>query len=52
MRISFPGTTEHVREAMRRLSEWWGSEQGLRWRGGANGNGHGAAQAQKRARVS
>lgn len=33
VRISFPGTTEHVREAMRRLAAWWGSEQGHRWRG-------------------
>ena len=35
VRLSFPGTTEHVAEAMRRLVEWWESEAGLRWRGGA-----------------
>ena len=34
VRISFPGTTDHVREAMRRLAEWWESEKGMRWRGG------------------
>lgn len=31
VRISFPGTTEHVTEAMRRLQQWWQSEQGQRW---------------------
>ena len=36
VRISFPGTTEHVREAMRRLAAWWESEQGQRWRGGGS----------------
>jgi len=36
VRISFPGTTEHVREAMRRLVDWWHSERGMRWRGGAD----------------
>ena len=33
VRISFPGTTDHVREAMRRLGEWWESDKGRRWRG-------------------
>ena len=33
VRISFPGTTDHVREAMERLGAWWSSEQGQRWRG-------------------
>ena len=31
VRISFPGSTEHVAEAMRRLQRWWQSEQGRRW---------------------
>ena len=31
VRISFPGTTEHVTEAMRRLQQWWQSERGQRW---------------------
>ena len=35
VRISFPGTTEHVTEAMRRLAEWWESDKGLRWRAAA-----------------
>ena len=34
VRISFPGTTDHVREAMRRLSEWWASDKGGRFRNG------------------
>ena len=39
VRISFPGTTDHVREAMRRLAEWWESDKGQQWRGGrAPGN--------------
>ena len=46
VRISFPGSTDNVREAMRRFAAWWQSEQGMRWRtaGGcdstdANGGG-------------
>lgn len=31
VRVSFPGSTEHVAEAMRRLQQWWQSEQGRRW---------------------
>ena len=31
VRVSFPGSTEHVAEAMRRLQQWWHSEQGRRW---------------------
>ena len=34
VRISFPGTTEHVREAIQRLAAWWESEQGMAHRGG------------------
>ena len=31
VRVSFPGSTEHVTEAMRRLQQWWQSDQGRRW---------------------
>ena len=44
VRIGFPGTTDHVREAMRRLAEWWDSDKGMRWRGG-DANGHAAKRA-------
>jgi len=37
VRISFPGTTEHVREAMKRLCSWWESEEGKRHRNGGGG---------------
>eukprot|EP00325_Prymnesiales_sp_UTEX-LB-985_P002216 CAMPEP_0174706168 /NCGR_PEP_ID=MMETSP1094-20130205/9117_1 /TAXON_ID=156173 /ORGANISM="Chrysochromulina brevifilum, Strain UTEX LB 985" /LENGTH=114 /DNA_ID=CAMNT_0015904403 /DNA_START=81 /DNA_END=425 /DNA_ORIENTATION=- len=43
VRISFPGTTEHVREAMRRLAEWWKSDNGMMWRKGGAPDGQGDA---------
>jgi len=55
VRISYPGSTENVREAMRRLKEWWGREDGgLRWRRGDGGGGavaraNGAASKRQRA---
>ena len=42
VRISFPGGTEQIREAMKRFIEWWEGEGGKKWRvqgNGANGNG-------------
>lgn len=41
VRISYPGSTENVREAMRLLAEWWESPQGQRWRAGGDDGGHG-----------
>lgn len=36
VRLSYPGSTENVREAMRRLAEWWEQpDGGMRWRTGA-----------------
>lgn len=32
LRISFPGSTDDVREAMRRFASWWVSESGMRHR--------------------
>jgi len=38
VRISFPSSTDNVREAMRRLAQWWEQpEGGLRWRQGPSG---------------
>jgi aspartate/methionine/tyrosine aminotransferase len=35
VRIGFPGSTEHVREAMSRLRAWWESDSAKMWRGEA-----------------
>ena len=34
VRISFPGGTAEVREAMQAFAQWWGSPSGLKFRGG------------------
>eukprot|EP00746_Dinoflagellata_sp_MGD_P011080 gnl/MRDRNA2_/MRDRNA2_123124_c0_seq1.p1 gnl/MRDRNA2_/MRDRNA2_123124_c0~~gnl/MRDRNA2_/MRDRNA2_123124_c0_seq1.p1 ORF type:complete len:435 (-),score=88.96 gnl/MRDRNA2_/MRDRNA2_123124_c0_seq1:93-1397(-) len=34
VRISYPGTTDHVREAMKRFLAWWESAEGQRHRSG------------------
>lgn len=49
VRISYPGSTENVSEAMRRFGEWWASDKGMRWRGGAvtDGSGSGSKRAKR-----